>query len=599
LAVDLALRGPKTKDRRFGSKEKKSTASVQISGVKGVGASDTLSVQRTLTPKHAASTTPAAFAGLAEIDSGISGLLKFSEATFDIESFLGKSDKDQLSMLLKLAGHVDIASYASIAPDVTPFPNESASSWIDRAIAAKRIERNALNAEKNTAQKAAIGVHEVAERFDDSKVPGLRERLQELKDGVSMVCDIVRLQEELTVAQERVTAVDAKIAETRQKESPKAAQQESESVLQEQLAKARQVFLAAEAQFNGIPGLEKKCDSLTQQITNVSMVRSLIEGLLVRIETLAASGKTDEVISAARTVKKELAERGYPDVRDLQTALRPISSALKEAKGVDLEAIATAGKRIKADLEALQTRNIAASKAEAEHRAWVSVLETQEKVRATQQARVTEVEGQIAAFGDTSDVDLRETLKLYNEEEAEILVELQKFERITGARDVQNRTLLLAKEISDKLEMVKAVEKRLEEARIECLQKTLGPIRGTMQPFCDIINGKWDLGKDSPLGISRDGEWIDIEALSSAERAVFGAGLALSLTAARPGGVRLVMLDNLGWCTASWASKVLDLCQSLVDQGKLDQVLATFHADAREQGPSVRSDKISIQMVQG
>ena len=138
------------------------------------------------------------------------------------------------------------------------------------------------------------------------------------------------------------------------------------------------------------------------------------------------------------------------------------------------------------------------------------------------------------------------------------------------------------------LDAAKAAEKRAKTAGDECLRESLGAVAEAFQPFCALLGGSWRLGDDRPLGLERDGRWIDFELLSESERLVYGIGLVLALSTLGK-GLRLVMLDGLDSCDVDRRRAIVGIAAKLVAAGKLDNVLGTaWSADGFIDQPSVQ-----------
>ena len=85
---------------------------------------------------------------------------------------------------------------------------------------------------------------------------------------------------------------------------------------------------------------------------------------------------------------------------------------------------------------------------------------------------------------------------------------------------------------------------------------------------------KIDLGDERPLGLERDGQWVDFEHLSESERLVYGIGLVMALSTTGK-GLRMVMLDGLDSCDVERRRAIVEQAVRLIKAGQLDNVLGT------------------------
>jgi hypothetical protein len=264
-------------------------------------------------------------------------------------------------------------------------------------------------------------------------------------------------------------------------------------------------------------------------------------------------------------VKKSIVER-EAGVAQLRAEL--------DALGVAEDIPDTLNQRAKLDkaIAASATRNQATREAAQLQRDRLSADMAQGSARQTVEQLVADLKAHPGDVGDA-------------QQDADRLVELRA--ALEGAvqrqavRETESRLAADIAKQAERLVHVKGIETKLKAALEEVLRSSLAPVAEVMQPFCELLGGRFGLGEESPLGFWRGEVWIPLEAASDSEQAVYGAGMALALAGASK-GLRLVMLDRLDVCDEARQMRVLELACDLVDADKLDNLLATTHLQPRQ-----------------
>lgn len=165
--------------------------------------------------------------------------------------------------------------------------------------------------------------------------------------------------------------------------------------------------------------------------------------------------------------------------------------------------------------------------------------------------------------------------------------ELDEAIRAEGRLQAEQSAFADAEQAKTRIEELKALDKRVKDAADECLRAAMGKVAEAFQPFAELIGATWKLGTENPLGIERDGQWIDFENLSDSEQLVFGIGLVLALST-MGNGLRIVLLDNLDACDLDRRAGLVKAATRLLNEGKLDQICGTAWSPDGFAGDSVQ-----------
>lgn len=155
-AVDLALRGPKKDDSRFGDK---ASVHLRLKVPKDVTPQCTVEVLRALSPKHTLSVQPLVPPGSKSVTAAqgtLDNLVQMPTVTFDLDAFVKLSPDKQKSALMPFARFIPATEYADVYPAVAPFDGEAGSDYLGRVRAAISEECKALAARKLAAERAQV-----------------------------------------------------------------------------------------------------------------------------------------------------------------------------------------------------------------------------------------------------------------------------------------------------------------------------------------------------------------------------------------------------------------------------------------------------------
>lgn len=204
-----------------------------------------------------------------------------------------------------------------------------------------------------------------------------------------------------------------------------------------------------------------------------------------------------------------------------------------------------------------------------------------EAERTMHQNQIADMQAQLLALGE------QQELHVLRERRAALQQELDEAVRAEGKVDAERSAYASADAAGVALAAAKAAEKRAKEASDQCLRESMGTVATVFQPFCAMLGGTWRLGDDRPLGLERDGQWVDFEHLSESERLVYGIGLVLALSTLGK-GLRMVMLDGLDSCDVLRRRAIVAEAHRLINAGMLDHVFGTaWSSDGFDAGVQV------------
>ncbi len=673
LAAELALRGPQSKDRRYGSAEVVGASAVVDPDGKS-GCTKWLQVHRDIAPKHKLTVDGWERGTLKELQGRLDSLLHLPPAVFDLGEFTGKTDDKKRAALLSLAAPVDVAAYAHLCPDVVPVRGESAADWITRASAAMKEERLALQAQARRSDVTTVTLTSATRGNFENPEP-IRSEIATVEARQERARSYAKLHARLTQAEADLQTIQERCAELQARPMPvvpeddgaearaRAALQDVELVreqrtlnhsrrkdLQGRMARLLALTVGDPGPLRDVAPIEKaRANAVTEnariadlqrrsqaastdiigidkRLASLARERLPLQATMVALRAEVLSGDTAVVLSCIDGLQQLLDVRGYPagalllqtnraaevqelravgvipnaiDIAEIEETIRktkdhndqverirksvaerasevvhvqaditalgveePIPDTLNERAALD-RAVAASAVRNQAAREAsqLQRDRLAADMAQS------SARQTVEQLKADLQA--------VAEAGDVGDA----------EQDAARIVELRA--ALEGAvqrqavRETEARLAADATKQAERLVHVKGIETKLKAALEEVLRSSIAPVAEVMQPFCELLGGRFGLGEESPLGFWRGEAWIPLEAASDSEQAVYGAGMALALAGASP-GLRLVMLDRLDVCDEARQMRVLELACDLVDADKLDNLLATTHLQPRQ-----------------
>jgi hypothetical protein len=671
LAAELALRGPQSKDRRYGSAEVVGASAVVDPDGKS-GCDKWLQVHRDIAPKHKLTVEGWERGTLKELQGRLDSLLHLAPAVFDLGEFTGMTDDKKRAALLSLAAPVDVAAYAHLCPDVLPVRGESAADWITRAQAAMKEERLALQAQARRSDVTTVTLTSATRgNFENpepirAEIATVEARQKRAESYAKLYTRLTQAEADLQTIQERCADLQARpmpvVPEDDGAEARARAELQAAEAVREQhtLAHARRKDLQGrldrlQAVTVGDPGqmrdvaaaetaLERArvesarirelqlhvrdaqldIESADKQLAALGRGRLPVQATMVALRAEVLAGDTAVVMASIEGLQQLLDVRGYPagalllqtnraaaeeklraigdvpagpDVAALEDAVRKAKdhndqvarvkkSIVEREAGVaqlraELDALGVAedipdtlNQRAKLDkaIAASATRNQATREAAQLQRDRLSADMAQGSARQTVEQLVADLKAHPGDVGDA-------------QQDADRLVELRA--ALEGAvqrqavRETESRLAADIAKQAERLVHVKGIETKLKAALEEVLRSSLAPVAEVMQPFCELLGGRFGLGEESPLGFWRGEVWIPLEAASDSEQAVYGAGMALALAGASK-GLRLVMLDRLDVCDEARQMRVLELACDLVDADKLDNLLATTHLQPRQ-----------------
>ena len=571
LAVELALRGPRSKDRRYGP----GTAQVILDCAAGT-------IRRDLQPKHALSLDGKA-GKLAELQAEIDAKVPLAPAVFDVAAFVAMSEEKKRQALLDLAAPIPAADFAKLYPEVPPIKGERAGDWLGRALEAAKAERLALQAKVRDSQKSAVAL--------SNAVRGRFESLDAAK------LELGKVQAQLEVARQRQALAVSARALADQIAQAKATLAETEipvvsmmTVDEAPLRAAVDDATSRERSWRTAEGTsvryQENVRSLEQRLAQAAKVNLGALARLLALHAEVVAGDTDGISRAAVALGNHLESQGFEAV-----------GSLREAYIVATEKQSLAQSDYDAALEAktaapLQAATKALADAQA-HNRQVAHAQAQANAAAGQRTRLVQQLQDLEAkharaleqLGPLDTTPTAADIAALQAQTQELQNDVTEMAQRQGVRQAELKVAEEATKATARIELVKAIEGQLQDAREQVLQSAMAPVRDAMGPFCELMDGAFEVGEDAVLGIRRGAAWLPVECLSDSEQALFGAGLALALASA--GGGRMVLLDRLDVCDPVRTQRVLEASVRLVEAGQLDQVLLTAHTCAADV-PGVR-----------
>jgi len=571
LAVELALRGPRTKDRRFGP----GTVSVILDCAAGT-------IRRDIAPKHALSLNGKA-GKLADLQAEIDAKVPLTPAVFDVAAFVAMSEEKKRQALLDLAAPIPAEQYAKLYPEAPPTKGERAGDWLGRALEAAKAERLALQAKVRDSQKSAVAL--------SNAVRGKFESLDAAK------LELGRVQTQLEVARQRQALAQSARALADQIAQGKATLADTEIPVASTMAIDEAPLRAAvddatvkERSWRSAEGDLVRCmenvKTIEQRLSKAAKVNARALALLAALHAEVVAGDLDAVSRAAVALGNHLEAQGFEAVGSLRQAYAVFTEKQSFAQGdydAALEAKATAP---------LQAANKALAEAQA-HNRQVAHAQAQANNAAAQRTRLVQQLQDLEAkharaleqLGPLDTAPSAADIAALQAQTQELQNDVAEMAQRQGVRQAELRIAEEATKAAERIVLIKEAEERLQDAREQVLRDAMAPVIQAMGPFCELMGGAFEVGEDAVLGIRRGSAWLPVECLSDSEQALFGAGLALAL--ASSGGGRLVLLDRLDVCDAERTRAVLEASVRLVEAGQLDQVLLTAHTCATDV-PGVR-----------
>ena len=698
-AVDLALRGPRKDDNRFGDK---ASVHMRLKVPADIHPGARIEVLRGLSPKHTIALQPLVAQGSKSVtvaQGQLDSIVQMPSVTFDLDAFTGLSADKQKSALMPFARFIPATQYADVYPAVVPFEGEAGSDYLSRVRAAISEECKALAARKQAAERAQAELANQAEH-NARTADVIRIDISATEQAIANAAKYTRLNDDLRVTCQHVEGAkavlqqaDARLQAALGTAAPaytgktSAQLREELNQVEAQLAiwtnwlrwdgdrqraaadvqAARQRHEQAVTNLDGAGGAEpydaqdearvqeiltrqqrllSERDAALQQLTRaqeeLAGVRELqLEplALICAIEAAVLNGGGGEPTAAhVRDLRSSLLLHGFPNAPKLEADARrtkgrvdelsfeagQIDAPALQARGWTLQRARSAASVRASLVQARDAASIELSQREA-YASQVNAAQPQEPdgdstKRLLLMQRKTGVDGELqfalqaersAAGVDTARQQAEQDVanaraKLQAAEEAELKAretmasaapalvavqppvpseqlhehlaalrrELDDATRAEGKVQAEREAYQNAEQAKQSLDAAKAAEKRAKEASDKCLRESLGAVAEVFQPFCALLGGSWRLGDERPLGLERDGQWIDFEHLSESERLVYGIGLVLALSTLGK-GLRLVMLDGLDSCDVDRRRAIVGIAAHLIAAGKLDNVLGT------------------------
>ena len=567
LAVELALRGPRSKDRRYGPGPAQVTADLGRGGV----------VRRELAPKHTL-TINGKGGKLADVQQEIDAAVPLSPHVFDISKFISMSEENKRQALLDLAAPVPADKYAALYPQVPPLPGERAADWLGRALEAAKQERLALMGQVRDSTKTTVALsNSVRGRFESAELA--QQAVLECEQAIERMRTLQAtaergrsLQAQLEQAQQTLANLTLQVA---------AGETMATAPIERELAESQ---AAAKVGIEAQRTLGNLIDATTlagRQLAGAARTNTRALAYLAALQAATVEADAERASRVAVALGHHLEKSGFVEVASAKTKLEDLASKRSQAD-LDFEAARKLVAKHRPPEAILE--ELARAKA---HNAQVERSKAQATAAERQRSQVVAQEQglqaqllQLAQQLDGELIPTSEELAAKRFELADLQQERVELANRQGVRQAEQRLAEQAVKAQERIAKLKVIEAELQEARDEVLRGALEPVRKAMVPFCSLMRGEFQVGDDAVLGIVRDGAWLPVECLSDSEQALFGAGLALALAGA--GGSRLVLLDRLDVCDGDRASEVLAHAVDAIHRGMLDQVLVTAHTVGRQ-----------------
>lgn len=561
LAVELGLRGPRSKDRRFGP----GTVQVVLDCAAGT-------IRRDIQPKHVLSLNGKT-GKLADLQAEINAKVPLAVEVFDVAAFVAMSEEKKRQALLDLAAPIPASTYAHLYPEVPPVAGERAGDWLGRAIEAAKQERLALQAKVRDSARTATAIdNSVRGRFESLDAAKLelgtaQTQLEVLRQRQALAQTAQSLHDQLAQAKAALDGLQvAVISQTAIDESA------ARAAVAEATARERSWRTAEGAYVSHVAAVQ----SLEKRLAAAAKGNVKALGWLLALHAAVVAGELDAIGRIAAELGNHLEAAGFEAICSLRQEYALATEKMLFAKA-DLEVAAQA----KAEAP-LQAANQALADAQA-HNRQVDHARSQANNLAAQRVRLvqqiqdlqTKLDRTLEQLGPADTAPTASDLAALQASVQELQNDVTDMAQRQGVRQAELQMQQAALEATKRIDAVKAIEEQLQDARAEVLQKAMAPVTDAMAPFCGLMDGVFEVGEDSVLGIRRGNIWLPVECLSDSEQALFGAGLALALASA--GGGRLVLLDRLDVCDAARTRAILQEAVWLVQNGKLDQVLCTAH----------------------
>lgn len=561
LAVELGLRGPRSKDRRFGP----GTVQVVLDCAAG-------QIRRDIQPKHALTLNGKA-GKLAELQAEITAKVPLAPEVFDVAAFVGMSEEKKRQALLDLAAPIAASAYAHLYPQVPPVAGERAGDWLGRAIEAAKQERLALQATVRDSNRSATSIgNAVRGRFESLDAAKLelgsaQAKLETMRQRQALAQSATATSEQL--AQAQATLADLQIAVISQLPVDEAPLQAAVTAATDKERSWRTAEGAYVSHVAAAQALEKRLAAAAKG--NMGAL-----GWLLALHAEVVAGDLEAIGTAASGLGNHLEAKGFEAIGNLRQEYAVVTEKMLFAK-TDFEVAAQA----KAEAP-LQAANKALADAQA-HNRQVNHARAQANNQAAQRVRLVQqiqdlqakLDRTLEQLGPADTAPTASDLAALQASVQELQNDVTDMAQRQGVRQAELKMQQAALEATKRIDAVKAIEEQLQDARSEVLRKAMAPVSDAMGPFCELMGGAFEVGEESVLGVRRGNVWLPVECLSDSEQALFGAGLALALASA--GGGRLVLLDRLDVCDAARTQAVLEVAVRLVQAGQLDQVLCTAH----------------------
>jgi hypothetical protein len=671
-AVDLALRGPRKDDTRFGD-----TASVHVRLQVGTAVHEgaRVDVMRALSPKHTLALPPVVQAGSKSVTQAqgvLDGIVQLLPVVFDVRTFTDLSADKQKAALLPFATFVDASRFSDIWPSVPPFDGESGSDYLGRLRVAISEECKVLSARKLAAERAQVELANHADRsvrnaadiradiarleevaaIDakreallsqrdelDARVQELHVQLDEAKDNPGQLRKAARssaeVRVELAAVEERMSAWRKRVAFDQSAQSIRETHAAAVKWLEQASAQVAEVMVPAcdpgallvaegdlarcDAGLHEMTALAARLEGCAAEVAAARRDQLLPKALLAAVQACPDAAGRDALLDELRAV---LGTSGFPAIPALEQSMKDARARLDQLHGIAGERAALAARvaELREDrerymravtLKDAREAELRRAQAEVDRSAravqqmeqdappeatfseddsvlWSALtVELDEAVTAERVALASERDAQqlaawraeLAMLGNRRTDLCAELLALGDTEDpaprlAELRLELDAAVRAEGKVEAERTAYQNADTAAQALADAKAAEKRAKAASDECLRESMGAVASAFGPFCHMLGGTWRLGDERPLGLERDGQWVDFEHLSESERLVYGIGLVMALSTTGK-GLRMVMLDGLDSCDVERRRAIVEQAVRLIKAGQLDNVLGT------------------------
>lgn len=164
-----------------------------------------------------------------------------------------------------------------------------------------------------------------------------------------------------------------------------------------------------------------------------------------------------------------------------------------------------------------------------------------------------------------------------------LVVQQRSFDRIKLERSIQAKARLELVKAKADLTVKAAVLKRLEQIQTEMVEAAFGSILATANRLCaPMLNSPLEY-RDGEIGRQEGSAWVRHKTFSGTEKAI--AYAAISIALASDSECRLVMVDEMGRLDPENKTKLVELADSLIAEGLIDQFIGVDATNGLDKWP--------------